>query len=226
MLVAAVACSESRHAALPLCDADCTPRVHPPGILDPASDDFHAKELARDGWDLNLCASCHGTDFAGGNAAPTCLSCHAQGPTACVTCHGPGALDEPKGNHAPHAALDCGECHVVPASWDAPGHILNTPPPAQVTLGALANLTPTDARARRRGPATWDGATCTNVYCHGDATPYFGGADPEPRWGETPPRFVCDRCHGAPPPDHLRADCVSCHPPQSREHVDGVVEVL
>ncbi len=224
MVAMLVACSQQRPTAEPPCDGDCTPRVHPPGILDPNSNDFHAKELARDGWDLNLCARCHGDDFAGGVSGVTCLSCHQAGPTACVTCHGDGAMDAPTGNHAPHAMLDCSECHIKPATWDAPGHILDTPPPAQVTFGALANLSP--AGSVRRGPATWDGAACTNVYCHGDVNPRFGGAETQPRWDEMPPQFTCDRCHGAPPPDHLRIDCTSCHPPLPDKHVNGIVDIL
>lgn len=233
VVVIAAACSESRPAPAPSsppCPADspdCMLRIHPPGILDPASEDFHGKELARNGWDLALCQRCHGQDFAGGSAGVTCLTCHTRGPGDCATCHGPGGSEAPGGNHAPHlaAAVDCSECHVVPASWDAPGHILGDPPPAEVAFGARANLTPPGAD--RKGPPTWDGEACSNVYCHGDVTPY-GGSATRPRWDEPAPAFTCDRCHGAPPPPPRhppRLDCVTCHPFPS-EHVDGVVEVL
>jgi hypothetical protein len=62
--------------------------VHPSGILDETSENFHGKELARRGYDLALCASCHGDDFKGGKAGAPCTTCHTEGPTACVTCHG------------------------------------------------------------------------------------------------------------------------------------------
>jgi hypothetical protein len=85
VLVAASAgaCAEER----PRPDGLPTGRIHPPGILEPASDAFHGRELARRGWDLALCAKCHGEDFAGGAARVSCRECHADGPDACATCH-------------------------------------------------------------------------------------------------------------------------------------------
>jgi predicted CxxxxCH...CXXCH cytochrome family protein len=226
MMVLAMACSEARTMPV-LCEDDagaCGVQVHAPGILDPASPDFHPRVLARERWDLRVCARCHGDDFAGGTSGQSCLGCHVQGPTACATCHGPGALDEPKGNHAPHfaAGFDCSACHIQPATWDAPGHIVSDAPPAEVTFGTLANLTP--PTGNRSASASWDGMACRNVYCHGDVTRWWGGTDTEPRWDEPPPRFTCDHCHGAPPPDHPRLDCASCHPGGSA-HADGIVEV-
>jgi predicted CxxxxCH...CXXCH cytochrome family protein len=226
--VLAAACSEPRAQPDAVPCPDCAVRVHPPGILDPASPDFHPRELARLGWDLRVCAGCHGADFSGGAAGVSCLTCHPAGPTACDTCHGAGAMDAPAGNHAPHLAahVACAACHVVPATWDAPGHILGASGPAQVVFGPLASTTPWGST--RAGPPSWDGATCRNVYCHGDVGPIRGGVDPEPRWDEQPPAFTCDRCHGAPPPDHpLRTDCVTCHPPSTAPtHVDGKVDFV
>ncbi|HEU4727793.1 MAG TPA: CxxxxCH/CxxCH domain-containing protein [Kofleriaceae bacterium] len=230
VVVVAAACSEARPTPPPCTGdaSDCTPHVHPAGILDPMSEAFHSKELARQGWNLALCQGCHGDDFAGGKADASCLTCHAEGPSACVTCHGPRGREAPAGNHAPHlaAGIDCAECHIVPASWDAPGHILNDAPPAEVTFGPRANLTP--PRADRRGPPAWDAGTCRNTYCHGDVT-RLGGSATQPRWDEPAPAFTCDRCHGAPPPppDHpRRLDCVSCHPLLPSEHVNGVIDLL
>ena len=42
-------------------------------------------------WDISVCQSCHGADYAGeGFEQKNCLTCHDQpdGPEACQTCHG------------------------------------------------------------------------------------------------------------------------------------------
>jgi predicted CxxxxCH...CXXCH cytochrome family protein len=220
MLVLAGCASER---ALP--DGDIATGVHPSGMLDEGSENFHARELARRGWNLALCAKCHGDDYRGGAAGVGCLSCHETGPDACETCHRGGSTPGPNapttGAHAAHAGEQCGECHLVPARWDAPGHILNDDDPAEVTFGARAGLT-LDAADRAGPPAFVDG-TCANVYCHGDVLHAGGGSATRPRWDAPAPTGGCDRCHGEPPPSHARTDCVTCH--REAPHVDGAVQV-
>jgi predicted CxxxxCH...CXXCH cytochrome family protein len=209
----AAACSTER--GLP--DSPAT-GVHPSGILDETSDAFHGKELERRGWDLALCAKCHGDDFRGGKSGVTCTSCHERGPTDCSTCHRGGPTT---GAHAQHAAsTQCGECHVVPASWDAPGHILGDTYPAEVVFGATAGRTldPAD----RKGPPVYADGACANVYCHGDVLHAGGGIASRPIWNEPAPTGGCDRCHGAPPPSHARTDCASCH---VGPHLDGDLQI-
>lgn len=199
--------------------------VHPAGILDTQSEEFHGKELRRLNWDFSVCAGCHGEDFTGGSAKTSCLTCHAQGPTACTTCHGAGPTSNAHGVHLQIARLACSECHVVPAHWNDDGHLLSggvaITGPAKVTFGARAGLTldPVD----RSGPPAWDGAKCSNVYCHGDVLHAAGGTTTEPRWDDKAPA-ACDRCHGAPPPSHAQSSCQTCHPADA-PHVDGVVQV-
>ncbi len=205
--------------------------VHAAGVLDPASPDFHGRDLAARGWDFALCATCHGADFAGTSAAPSCTSCHVRGPTACDTCHAeaPGS-----GAHATHrlAQVACTTCHQVPAAWDDDGHILVggavDPAPAEVVLTGLAGLTVSSSD--RSGPPSYAPAeaTCAQVYCHGAVLGPAGGALTVPRWTDDPPGPAgCTSCHGAPPPDHARADCATCHPttPARADHLDGVVAV-
>lgn len=215
IIVVASACAEERTRP----DAGETgARIHPAGILDPASDAFHGKELARRNWSFATCARCHGDDFAGGSAKVSCLTCHADGPTACTTCHGEGPTS---GAHALHrAGATCGDCHRVPATWDAPGHIVDDVAPAEVTFGARADATidPAD----RAGPPAYEAGRCTNVYCHGDVLA-FPAATSEPRWDDAP-TGGCNRCHGAPPPDHAQDQCATCHPP-SAPHIDGAIQV-
>ena len=216
-------CEEPRQLGGPC--VDCTARIHPAGILDPASSDFHGALLKRENWSFSLCASCHGADFRGGASGVSCVSCHNEGPTACVTCHQGGPTSNAHSIHAgKHVA--CAECHVVPTNWDDDGHIVHdgvaiTTPP-KVTFGATAALT--IVPADRSGPPTWDGATCSNVYCHGAVLGNAGGTAHAPRWDDPTPAGACDRCHGNPPPSHARTDCTSCHP-ASAPHIDGIVQV-
>ena len=219
-------CAAERGLATTCDGAECDVRVHPVGILDPASDDFHGNELRRENWTFGQCATCHGDDFRGGKAKVSCVACHSEGPTACTTCH--GATGPTSNAHQVHRGKDvaCANCHVVPTTWSDDGHILHDgvaiPLPARVTFGTLAatTLAPTD----RAGPPTWDGATCTNVYCHGAVFHAAGGTTTSPRWDDPTPAGTCDRCHGNPPPNHARNDCATCHP-ASAPHVDGIVQI-
>ena len=219
VLVFIAACADERVISQPCSGVDCGAHVHPAGILDPTSDDFHGKELARRNWSFSVCQGCHGTDYKGGTSGKSCVRCHAKGPTDCSTCH--GDRGPTTGAHQTHLAksLDCSECHIKPASWDAPGHIIDVTGPAQVVFGALAaTATPT----RIAAPA-WDGATCTNVYCHGAAID-GGGTATAPRWDDPTPAGCSTRCHGQAPPNHQRNDCATCHP-ASAPHIDGIVEI-
>ena len=209
------------------CTTDCAASIHPSGILDSTSPNFHVTLLRQNNWGFALCASCHGSDFSGGTSGVSCLSCHAAGPTACVTCHGNGPTTNAHSEHANTTltTVTCAECHVVPASWDQDGHILHNgvaiTAPAAVTFGARAAL---GDPANRIAPPTWDGATCTNVYCHGAVLGNAGGTATALRWDDPTPTGGCTGCHGNPPPSHARNDCATCHPP-SAPHIDGIVQV-
>lgn len=215
MLVLA-ACSEERVLSEP-CDG-CIVTLHERGILDPESAAFHGKLLASTDWDFAGCAKCHGDDFTGGKSGASCITCHSEGPTACATCH-----REETASHGVHRAaqLSCAECHTVPASWDAPGHIVGDSAPAEVTFGARAAVTL--AAADRAGPPAWDGETCSNVYCHGAVLHAGGGTNPRPAWTQ-PATGACGTCHATPPPSHSRSDCATCHP-ASAPHVDGTLAI-
>ncbi|HVV81934.1 MAG TPA: CxxxxCH/CxxCH domain-containing protein [Kofleriaceae bacterium] len=202
--------------------------LHPGGILDPSSSDFHGQEVERRGWDLPLCATCHGADYGGTTKAPSCRTCHTQGPTACDTCH---PANPTTGAHTSHLdrGVACSTCHEVPAKWDDDGHIFRNgavdPAPAEVTLSGFAatTLDPAD----RTGPPTYDPATgtCSQVYCHGAVLHAGGGTNSQPSWRDDPPGPpACSSCHGAPPPSHARSECGQCHPSGDR-HLDGAIEI-
>jgi len=223
LLVCLAACADERQRPD---GGSSTISVHPVGILDPSSSDFHVHELERRNWSFSTCARCHGDDFSGGTAGKSCLRCHSEGPTACVTCHGAGPTSNAHAVHREVGKLACGECHVVPATWDAEGHILHngvaiTTPPA-VTFGARAALTL--APADRAGPPSYADGTCSNVYCHGAVLHAGGGTTTRPRWDDPAAPGACDRCHGAPPPSHSQSNCASCHPPGA-PHIDGIVQI-
>jgi predicted CxxxxCH...CXXCH cytochrome family protein len=207
--------------------------IHAGGILDPSSGEFHGREVERRGWDLPLCATCHGADLSGSTKAPSCTTCHQQGPTACDTCHPARPTSNAHPGHL-ERGVGCDTCHAVPDRWDAPGHILvdgtvgnADPAPAEVALGGAAALTidPAD----RTGPPTYDPATrgCAQVYCHGDVLGNAGGLNPRPRWNEDPPGpAACSSCHGEPPPSHARSRCAECHPGAGQvNHIDGAIDV-
>ncbi len=114
--------------------------------------------------------------------------------------------------------IPCGECHLVPTTIGAVGH-LDSEQPAEV-LAAIG----------------WDrpSASCTG-YCHGDAAPVWNHAGD----GEA----SCGTCHGLPPAGGVHtADmpisaCTTCHPsvdaigaiiftsPTTSEHLDGNVDL-
>lgn len=224
-----------------------TSSIHRAGILDPTSADFHGRLLREQKYDFGVCQRCHGTDFAGGTSKVSCLTCHAEGPTACSTCH--GAIEK-SGSHGHHLGLgplakkfDCAECHRVPATYKDVGHIFLAdgsldPPPAEVRLGATAALTPQGSTPP--APPAWDPATqsCTNVYCHGARLPDSGATHTAPVWSAPGTgQADCGSCHGLPP-NHATADvkndtCAACHPSvvdRSRliiapdKHIDGKVD--
>lgn len=207
--------------------------IHAGGILNPGSDQFHGKELERRDWNFPLCSTCHGTTadpFGGSTAAPSCKTCHVEGPTACDTCH----PARPTSNaHTSHLDRDvaCTTCHVVPAAWNDEGHILRDghadPAPAEVALSgpAATTIDPAD----RSGPPTYDATshTCQQVYCHGAVLGNSGGSATAPNWTVDPPGPpACTSCHGQPPPSHVRTRCAECHTAATAPtHIDGAIEL-
>ncbi|HEU0035834.1 MAG TPA: CxxxxCH/CxxCH domain-containing protein [Kofleriaceae bacterium] len=210
-------------------------RVHDPTLLDPASARFHGADLQAAKWNFGVCQNCHGEDFSGGAAQRSCLGCHAKGPTACDTCHEAAPTTNAHPAHLARAGLQCSDCHVVPETWDAPGHILNDgvvdDAPAEVTLGALANRDVSPPR--RTGPATYANGTCTNVYCHGALLGDPAAAMTSPAWTSGATAAACGACHGKPPANHIvKNECTACHPttvtPQmtlTAAHIDGAIQV-
>ena len=170
---------------------NCHPsiNVHVEGIIDKTSDDFHGNFIRQNGWRMMDCQQCHGEDYGGGDASPTCLTCHSQpkGPEACNTCHGDfgdlAIIAPPQdtnnntsvdsvgvGAHNTHLysnnlgkQIPCSTCHVVPEEYSDPGHAINDPLPAEIIFSPLAihNIAIDP-------DYEYSSATCSDIYCHGN----------------------------------------------------------
>lgn len=182
--------------------------VHAPGILDPASAEFHGALLAGTGDVFESCRTCHGDRLLGGGTQVACGTCHHEGATDCSVCHRDEKVDAP---HKRHAGFDCSDCHEKPERYDAAGHLDGV---VGVRLSAFGFDGTFDATTK----------TCA-VYCHGDAFDDTAASNTAPTWGpgEEEP---CGTCHGLPPSSHAQDDCARCHDVPDAKHVDGAVDVF
>jgi len=134
-----------------------------------------------------------------------------------------GAHRSHLGNSDWRRNIECTECHIVPVEIGSVGHIDSELPAELVTTGFLANT-------------TWDGATCSNNYCHGSTL--TGGVKTEPEWTVVDGTASgCGGCHGlAPPAPHPdNTDCGQCQPTMNPGeglviaypalHIDGKLDV-
>ncbi|MEZ4363723.1 MAG: CxxxxCH/CxxCH domain-containing protein [Kofleriaceae bacterium] len=204
------------------------------------------------------CGKCHSTMTAGGGLVITDPTRHidgnvdVNGEVGCNTCHGGTVGNAPPkdtqgntntntrgvGAHQSHLnpsprffkAIVCTDCHLVPAALNSLGH-RDTPLPAEVRFGGRAGTSP-----------TWNGAQCSNVYCHGatltSGTGGAGGTATSPLWTKVDgTQRQCTSCHGFPPPapHPQNSDCGACHldvkPGSNQEfldvnkHIDGNLDV-
>jgi predicted CxxxxCH...CXXCH cytochrome family protein len=210
------------------------------------------------------CGKCHNTMTAGGGLVITDPSRHIDGnldvntDQPCNNCHGSAgtptsnsaAINAPPkdsagntattargvGAHQSHLnpanlffkAVLCQDCHTVPATVNSVGHI-DHPLPAYVKFSSRAGSTP-----------AWNGAICSNVYCHGatltDGSTGAGGAATTPQWNKVDgSQAKCTSCHGNPPPAPHPQDpnCQNCHTDMSSpttfsdptRHIDGNLDV-
>jgi len=222
--------------------------IHNSNINNPSSAGFHGRYIASKNWSMSSCTMCHGINYAGGVASPSCNTCHknAGGPEACNTCHGsfanPALIAPPTdlsrnidakfpgvGAHNAHlftakigAVAFCNDCHIVPASYSAAGHIDNSPR-AELLFPKKNNF--------ETGNASYNytSYTCSNTYCHGgfaflkSNSPYafaytadkIEGNVNLPVWNKVDgTQMACGSCHGLPPKGHMDAkleSCGTCH---------------
>lgn len=186
------------------------------------------------------CAVCHGAEYAQDRVS---ADRHANGTvdvgSGCSGCHGGAdsptpfrdlrgktiSAQRPAGAHEAHlragrlrGPIACAECHAVPQTVLAPGHIDSAPPAEVFPSGA-----PSIARMDRANPA-FNASTgvCSNVYCHGAgdlaSRDQSLGLKRTPSWTGTSADVACGSCHGLPPTGGLihsavtwPTDCANCH---------------
>ncbi|MDZ7292127.1 MAG: hypothetical protein ONB44_19815 [candidate division KSB1 bacterium] len=189
------------------------------------------------------------------NSCLTCHSKQG-GPEACNTCHGnfggdPNILTNvapPRGlngetsattpavgahqahlGYYPSTALagTCQECHTLPQSFAAAGHIDSDGQAELLFKGVLSNVK-TEGGARVPN-VSYNAAnnTCAGTYCHGNwgllkakstrtfayAADKMEGATASPKWNDAA-TAACGSCHGLPPTGHIPAQlttCANCH---------------
>ena len=165
------------------------------------------------------CASaCHGADT--NNAPPRSVSGVMATTARPVGAHQAHLVASPSW----HRKVECGDCHVVPPSVDAPGHIDGD------------NVAEVVFSMRGGGSASsWNGTSCTAA-CHGKAA--WGGSNPSPIWTRVDgSQSACGSCHGVPPPAPHPAgnNCAACHPTMEENslnfrdpssHINGVIDVV
>ena len=162
--------------------------------------------------------ACHGADTS--NAPPRSTAGVTATTSRPVGAHQAHLVASP----AWHRAVECGDCHAVPATVEAPGHI-DGDGVAEVTFSARAG-----------GAASkWNGTSCTAA-CHGQSA--WGGNASSPVWTRVDAsQSTCGSCHGVPPPPpHPPGNnCATCHPTMEENslnfrdpdsHINGVIDVV
>jgi len=174
------------------------------------------------------CTSCHAEANATGTAlAPGGLHMNGRvdlgdGSGACGACHGRGSDPWPRtAAHGAHesptiaAPTDCVSCHTVPSTLFAKGH-----------LDGVVTVTFSGHATDRGSSPAWNGASCSQVACHGarladlPATPVW--KDPQGT------ASACGACHGIPPMQHTAStscDRSTCHGTEVSRSVAGVPSI-
>lgn len=192
------------------------------------------------------CGDCHGSPPTGHFSGP-CTNCHrdanadgtaltstslhmngrvdvGDGSGKCGACHGEGDDPWPKmAAHPAHRAPDittpveCGDCHVVPATLHAAGHLDGV---VEVVFGGRAT--------ERDAHPSWDGTSCDQVACHGAGLPEPRSVTPT--WTDSSGRAkACGACHGTPPAvQHTTStscDRSTCHGSEVSRAASGLLGI-
>lgn len=181
------------------------------------------------------CTDCHGDPSRGDPAPPTDTAGRTAETEVTV-----GAHQAHLATSDWHRAVTCDECHQVPATVNAAGHLDGGE--AELTWGSLA--TAEDATP------IWDRATatCADVYCHGSTllgAPAGGAVGRTPVWtqvddrwdgcgtschtnppgGSHPPGDACETCHGTVVASYDPASPATTLFEDASRHIDGLVDV-
>lgn len=189
------------------------------------------------------------------NSCTTCHT-KPNGPEACNTCHGnfggdPAVLTNvapPRGlkgetaattpavgSHQAHLAYypsaalagTCQQCHALPQTFAAAGHIDADSKAELIFSETLARLKTEDGARVPNVVYNSANNTCANSYCHGNwgllkakskndfiyVADKMEGRNASPRWTDSA-SAACGTCHGLPPAGHRPHDitvCNTCH---------------
>jgi predicted CxxxxCH...CXXCH cytochrome family protein len=231
--------------------------VHAAAFVDPRSPSSHGRFLRAHRWrpmldakDPDACGVCHDGAPARPDPAPT----PAPGATACTSCH-----DSPSPNGG---ALACDSCHgqkphaypprdacFFPDDIVEPTHAAHVEPSASTIAGvACARCHPTPGAEVIGGThgdgdvEVWLPQNLPGKQAYFDPTTkgcttrcHLGpdGKRPTPTWGDAT-KMNCNDCHGAPPANHAKGACTSCHREANADgtaldrpvlHMNGVVDL-
>ncbi len=240
--------------------------THVDGKIDVAAGFAYANQGAPgNGYSSCSATICHGSGAPTWGATATVpVSGFPYSTVLCETCHGSATTnpfystaipknslttDAKTGAHTAHlsgasnisSAIACLECHTVPATTNASGHMDGT---AQLTFGTLAKSQTTSA------------TSCATTWCHGGNTtllPQNSTARTAPVWNApfvktsvlgtggpagTSGSGYCAQCHGYPPltANHTAktaSTCIGCHPHLNADaltfndktkHINGTID--
>lgn len=196
------------------------------------------------------CSACHG-DVIAADRSFVAPSRHVDGKidlsgTGCNLCHGSAANAAPPmdisgssdptrigiGAHQAHVKggkwsrpVPCSDCHLVPATIYAPGHLDDW---------SIAEVEFSGAATAKSNRVTWNRttATCAGSYCH---DPLGVGNQPPP-WTASGTSFTCTSCHQMPPPapHTTNTQCSTCHTDvdsannifDPSQHINGTVDLF
>ena len=207
------------------CHGDNLGEIDLDGDGDIDAQDGNCDSCHTENWRVR-CNYCHGSEDVSTGAPPREIDRSTEPETFSFLAH---TRHDNEGEFGP--GYDCSQCHNKPLSIMTAGHIIvddDTPAVAEVdfTSGISAD-------------ASWDGMTCSNVYCHGNgqetgeiehtAEPrscntscHYGPASSPPEWHEMSgmhqfhlqsPLFDgnCAVCHGATVSDEGTIEDHSLH---------------
>ncbi len=151
---------------------------HPTGWADPAQHGASAKALPGGTSGIAYCKSCHGTDYHGAGAIPSCFSCHASAPHSPA----PWRIAQQSSSTRSHTSTDTGN-----AAACAGCHLNNQrlTSPAAVPGGTT--------------PGCFNSTLCHGVVGHavGWSSPTVHGAAAKDHPSGSAGFSYCQNCHGA-----------------------------
>ncbi len=194
------------------------------------------------------CNTCHGDFLAPANDLVSAAPPKGVRGETVTSYRGVGAHQKHLKAETVSSATQCTECHRVPSTLLATGHI-DSNLPAEVVFGSLARVPSAVSPSPAYNSQT---LSCSNTFCHGNfrlrraTSPYqlfytdsvMVGANKSVTWTGTAADGACGSCHGLPPSGHIAAgltSCWTCHPAvmdqsgkiiDKSKHINGKINIF